>query len=284
MSSGALLVITIILLGLVALCVGVMLVFAGNKFAVAVDPKESAVRECLPGNNCGACGYPGCDGRQVAFVRCSGTCDKAVNNSNYVGIRSCSAAAAIPGKGEKLCQDGCLGFGECVAQCDFDAIHIVDGIAYVDRTKCVGCGKCAKACPQHLIEIIPDTAVYAVACASRDKGKAVKAQCAAGCIGCRGCVIRCKNGAMTFANNLAHIDYSQCTGARIPGQCARYLQRYHGAPERKEGILGFCGSQEGWGVYCPGPPGRKGPHGPPVQTRHRKGDAGAAGRRAGFRG
>ena len=254
MSSGALLVITIILLGLVALCVGVMLVFAGNKFAVAVDPKESAVRECLPGNNCGAGGYPGCDGlaaaiakgeapvnkcpvggapvatkiseimgvsaeesvRQVAFVRCSGTCDKAVNNSNYVGIRSCSAAAAIPGKGEKLCQDGCLGFGECVAQCDFDAIHIVDGIAYVDRTKCVGCGKCAKACPQHLIEIIPDTAVYAVACASRDKGKAVKAQCSAGCIGCRGCVIRCKNGAMTFANNLAHIDYSQCTGC---GDC-----------------------------------------------------------------
>lgn len=92
----------------------------------------------------------------------------------------------------------------------------MDGIAYVDRTKCVGCGKCAKACPQHLIEIIPDTAVYAVACASRDKGKAVKAQCAAGCIGCRGCVIRCKNGAMTFANNLAHIDYSQCTGC---GDC-----------------------------------------------------------------
>ena len=149
-------------------------------------------------------------------MRCSGTCDKAVNNSNYVGIRSCSAAAAIPGKGEKLCQDGCLGFGECVAQCDFDAIHIVDGIAYVDRTKCVGCGKCAKACPQHLIEIIPDTAIYAVACASRDKGKAVKAQCSAGCIGCRGCVVRCKNGAMTFANNLAHIDYEKCTGC---GDC-----------------------------------------------------------------
>ena len=69
MSSGALLVITIILLGLVALCVGVMLVFAGNKFAVAVDPKESAVRECLPGNNCGACGYPGCDGLAAAIAK-----------------------------------------------------------------------------------------------------------------------------------------------------------------------------------------------------------------------
>ena len=223
MSSGALLVITIILLGLVALCVGVMLVFAGNKFAVAVDPKESAVRECLPGNNCGACGYPGCDGLAAAIAKG----EAPVNKCPVGGAPVATKISEIMGvKGEKLCQDGCLGFGECVAQCDFDAIHIVDGIAYVDRTKCVGCGKCAKACPQHLIEIIPDTAVYAVACASRDKGKAVKAQCAAGCIGCRGCVIRCKNGAMTFANNLAHIDYSQCTGTGLRLRIRRRRSRH----------------------------------------------------------
>ena len=179
-------IITIVLLAIVGILIGIMLVFAGNKFKVEVDPREAEVREALPGNNCGACGYPGCDGcaaaiakgeapanacpvggapvaekisaimgveagsaadKKVAFVRCAGTCDLAKRTGNYVGIETCSGAQAVPGNGGKACQQGCLGFGECVAQCDFDAIHIVNGIAVVDREKCVGCGKCAKACP-----------------------------------------------------------------------------------------------------------------------------------------
>ncbi|HAE44837.1 MAG TPA: ferredoxin, partial [Lachnospiraceae bacterium] len=189
MSGSALLIITIILLAIVGLLVGIMLVFAGNKFAVEIDPREAEVRSCLPGNNCGACGYPGCDGlaaaiakgeapvnkcpvggapvaekiseimgveagaaeKNVAFVRCSGTCDKARDKSVYIGVETCSAAAAVPGKAAKMCQAGCLGFGECTTVCDFDAIHIVDGIAVVDRNKCVACGKCVAICPQHLI-------------------------------------------------------------------------------------------------------------------------------------
>jgi Na+-translocating ferredoxin:NAD+ oxidoreductase RNF subunit RnfB len=46
--------------------IGILLGIAGEKFAVEVDEKEQAVRECLPGNNCGGCGYPGCDGLAVA--------------------------------------------------------------------------------------------------------------------------------------------------------------------------------------------------------------------------
>ena len=255
MSGSALLIITIILLAVVSFLVGVMLVFTGNKFKVEVDPKETAVRGCLPGNNCGACGYPGCDGlaaaiakgdapvnkcpvggaavaekisaimgveagsidKKVAFVKCSGTCEKAYDNANYIGINSCGAAAAIPGKGTKMCQTGCLGLGECVSVCEFDAIHIVDGIAKVDRTKCVGCGKCASVCPPHLIEIIPDKQIYAVACASQEKGKATKAQCAAGCIGCKACTLVCDNNSIKVEDNIAHINYATCVQC---GKCA----------------------------------------------------------------
>lgn len=255
MSGSALLIITIILLAIVGLLVGIMLVFAGNKFAVEIDPREAEVRSCLPGNNCGACGYPGCDGlaaaiakgeapvnkcpvggtpvaekiseimgveagaaeKNVAFVRCSGTCDKARDKSVYIGVETCSAAAAVPGKAAKMCQAGCLGFGECTTVCDFDAIHIVDGIAVVDRNKCVACGKCVAICPQHLIEIIPDKSVYAVACNSHDSGKVVKQQCDAGCIGCRLCTKQCETGSISVENNIAHIDYTTCTHC---GKCA----------------------------------------------------------------
>ncbi|MDO4804383.1 MAG: RnfABCDGE type electron transport complex subunit B [Lachnospiraceae bacterium] len=271
MSGSTLLIVTIILLAIVGLLVGIMLVFAGEKFRVEVDPKEAQVRECLPGNNCGACGYPGCDGlaaaiakgeapvnkcpvggssvaemiseimgvdagevtKRAAFVKCSGTCDKAIENSVYVGIETCTAAAAIPGKGTKACQAGCLGFGECTKVCDFDAIHIVNGIAVVDRTKCVGCGRCAEVCPQHLISVIPDNSVYAVACNNHENGKVVRQQCAAGCIGCKLCMRQCEFSAMWVDTNVAHIDYDVCTHC---GKCAakcpqKVIVNRHGAKE-----------------------------------------------------
>ena len=167
MNAITLVIITVILLAVIGLLIGVLLVFAGHKFHVEVDEREAAVREVLPGNNCGACGYPGCDGcaaaivkgeaavnacpvggapvaekignimgvaaeaaeKKVAFVKCAGDCTKAHTKGAYVGIKTCTAAAALPGKGDKVCQQGCLGLGECVSVCEFDAIHIVNGIA-----------------------------------------------------------------------------------------------------------------------------------------------------------
>ena len=88
---------------------------------------------------------------------------------------------------------------------------------HVDMEKCVHCGKCAKACPNHLIEIIPYDATCKVSCSSNDKGKAVKQVCDAGCIGCMMCTKVCESGAITVENNLAHIDYEKCTNC---GKCA----------------------------------------------------------------
>lgn len=247
---------TVLVLAIVGLLIGIMLVFASEKFAVEVDPKETAVRECLPGNNCGACGYAGCDAmaaaiakgeapvngcpvggapvaekisaimgveagevadKKVAFVKCAGTCDATPARGNYVGVKSCEAAAVLPGKGVNACQFGCLGFGSCAAACPFDAIHVENGVAKVDRSKCMACGKCLAACPQHLIEIVPDKAPIAVQCSNLNKGPIVKKLCSSGCMGCGACVRQCEHEAITVVNNVAHIDYEKCVGC---GKCA----------------------------------------------------------------
>ncbi len=238
-----------VVIGVVGVVVGFLLVTAGEKFKVEVDEKEVAIRAELPGNNCGGCGFPGCDGlaaaiakgeapanqcpvggaavaakisailgvdaveseKMVAFVRCAGDCDSAVEKCNYVGIQDCRAAAAIPQRGTKKCANGCMGFGSCVKACMFDAIHIVNGVAKVDRAKCMACGKCTAVCPNGLISLIPDNSVYTVQCNNQEKGKAVKEACSAGCLGCTACTKVCESGAITMQGNVAVIDQSKCT-------------------------------------------------------------------------
>ena len=250
---GAILIATLVI-GAVGIAVGIALVYIGNKFHVEVDPRESAIREVLPGNNCGACGYAGCDAvasaivageataaacpvggaavtakingimgtdaaagiREVAFVRCNGSCGHTSVKNNYIGIKDCRAVV-LSGLYPQDCDFGCLGFGSCVAVCPEDAIHVVNGVAIVNEEKCVGCGLCAKACPRKLIELIPYGKVTAVRCSNTDKGKDVKLVCEVGCIGCRLCTKQCESGAISVDNNLAHIDYAACTDC---GKCA----------------------------------------------------------------
>lgn len=239
----------------VGLFIGLFLGFAAKTFAVEVDERELQVRELLPGANCGGCGFPGCDGlasaiakgeapanacpvaskadhksisevmgtvieeteKKVAYVKCAGTCDKTQVKYEYYGVQDCNKAAMVPGKGNKKCSYGCMGFGSCVKVCAFDAIHIVNGIAVVDKEKCTGCSSCSKQCPNILIEMVPAAARHLVTCSSYDKGKDVKAACSAGCIGCKLCVKACAYDAITVDNNLAYINYSKCTNC---GKCA----------------------------------------------------------------
>ncbi len=238
-----------LVVGLTGVIIAVLLSIAGEKFKVEVDEKEIAVREALPGNNCGGCGYPGCDGlataiaqgeapvsacpvggeavaeaiaaimgtevaagtRMTAVVRCAGTCEKAVSQYEYVGPKSCSLAQNNPNGGAKACTYGCTGFGDCKVACPFDAIEIIDGIAVVDKEKCKACGKCVATCPKHLIELIPYESEHVVLCNSKDKGMDVKKACQAGCIGCGLCARNCPEGAIEVTENLAHINYEKCT-------------------------------------------------------------------------
>ena len=244
-----------VIVGGTGLFIGVFLGVSGKKFAVEVDEREEAILGVLPGNNCGGCGYAGCSGlaaaivageaevsgcpvggspvaakigeimgvsadgqeKMTAFVICAGTCEKAQDEYEYHGVRDCVMVNMMQDAGPKGCDYGCLGFGNCVKACPFDAIHIVNGIAVVDKEKCKACGKCIAACPKKLIELVPYKQQTFVQCNSNDKGKALMDVCAVGCIGCKLCEKNCEAGAITVTNFLAHIDASKCTNC---GVCA----------------------------------------------------------------
>ena len=186
-----------VVVGGVGILIGFFLGVSGEKFKVEVDEKEVAILGELPGNNCGGCGYAGCDGlakaiangeapvhgcpvggaaaaekisaimgveagefvKKVAFVTRAGTCEKASDKYQYSGVQSCIEAMNVPGAGPKGCEFGCMGFGSCAAVCPENAISIVNGIAHIDEEACVGCGKCAKSCPAGCIEMKERTAM-----------------------------------------------------------------------------------------------------------------------------
>ncbi|MCI9220058.1 MAG: RnfABCDGE type electron transport complex subunit B [Lachnospiraceae bacterium] len=248
--------------GVVGVFVGLFLGVAGIKFRVEVDEKEEAVLAALPGNNCGGCGYAGCSGlaaaiakgeapvnacpvggapvgekiaaimgveagaseRKVAFVACMGDCGKSRQDYEYFGAQDCQMMGFVPGGGPKSCNSGCLGFGSCVKACPFDAIHVVNGVALVDKEKCKACGKCVEVCPKHLISLIPYDARYAVACSSKDKGPVTMKACDVGCIGCGLCARNCPSQAVEVKDFHAAIDQEKCTGCgtcveKCPKKC-----------------------------------------------------------------
>lgn len=245
----------LLVVGIVGLLIGLFLGVAGEKLKVEVDEREEIVTGLLPGNNCGGCGFPGCSGlaaaivkgeasvsgcpvggapvaakiaevmgvaagdsvKLTAFVKCQGDCDTAAKNYEFAGNKSCIMQKYMPAGGPKACSHGCLGGGDCVAACQFDAIHIVNGIAKVDESKCKACSKCVAACPRNLIELVPADTVYRVACASTDKGPAAMKVCESACIGCMLCQKNCPENAVTVENFIAHIDYEKCVQC---GECA----------------------------------------------------------------
>lgn len=248
-------IIATIIVGATGLIIGLFLGVAGEKLEVEVDEKELQIREALPGNNCGGCGYAGCDAlakaiaegvaevgacpvggspvaekigeimgkeagesiRLTAFVKCAGTCDKTKQNYKYHGVEDCKMLTFVPGGGPKACDYGCMGYGSCVRVCPFDAIHIVDGIAYVNKEQCKACGKCVAECPNNLIELVPYKAKHLVQCNSKNKGKDVMKACSVGCIACKMCEKVCEFDAIKVVDNIAHIDYNKCTYC---GKCA----------------------------------------------------------------
>ncbi|MBS7220526.1 MAG: RnfABCDGE type electron transport complex subunit B [Clostridiales bacterium] len=245
----------IVSIGGLGIIFGAILGFASKIFAVDEDPRVGMVQECLPGANCGGCGYPGCGGLaaaivagkapvnscapggakaaaaiaevmgvvaeetepMVAFVKCGGTCDKAQNKYEYDGIDDCIMASQLAGASSKACAYGCMGLGSCVKVCKFDAIKIENGVAVVNPDLCVACGKCVSTCPKKIIDLVPKKKKVKVQCSSKDMGKAVMSVCSAGCIGCKICEKTCKFDAIHVIDNIAVIDYDKCKNC---GMCA----------------------------------------------------------------
>ena len=226
-----------------ALVAGSVLGWANRAFYVYVDPRVASIQEALPGANCGGCGYVGCEqyaeavaggeanvdlcapggagcagsvadimGVDVepswpyrAIVHCAATASQRLGRVEYRGEPTCSAANLVAGF--QGCTYGCLGLSDCVVSCEFDAIHVIDGLAVIDYRKCTGCGACVEACPRHIISRVPFKAsrILAVACSNQDFGNDVRAVCAVGCIGCKAC--ERVSSLFTMRDNLPALDY-----------------------------------------------------------------------------
>lgn len=246
-------VITIISLCAIGIISAVILYFVAQKFKVEEDPRIDIVEGLLPGANCGGCGYPGCRGLaeaavksnsldgilcpvggaetmgkiatalgreikaeapKIAVVKCNGNCDNRPRTSRYDGARSCAIEHSLY-IGDTACGYGCLGCGDCVSACPFDAIHInpETQLPVVDEDKCVACGACVKTCPRNIIELRykgPKNRRVFVSCVNKDKGGIARKACKVACIGCGKCAKECPFDAITVENNLAYIDFTKC--------------------------------------------------------------------------
>ncbi len=227
------------------LLLGAGLVLAARKLRLNEDARVGQALAELPGVNCAACGYAGCQayaeslsrGEKVtlcaaggpavaralagvmgveaapvrrlrAVLHCQGGTDRCGARFAYVGLPDCRAAQIMSG-GPKACVYGCLRMGACARACPFGAITMsAVGLPTIDASKCTGCGTCVRTCPRGVLGLLPaDRKVY-LGCSSHDKGKAVKDVCSAGCVACGLCAKAAPHQAIRMADNLPLLDDS----------------------------------------------------------------------------
>ncbi len=244
-------IVSVIVVGVIGLVSGLVLAIASVLMEVKTDEKVAKLREILPGANCGACGYTGCDGYaealakgetkpglcapggaemnnklgeilgvevdmaepMAAFVMCNGTCDKVGNKMFYQGVDSCKGANTLY-SGTKDCDYGCLGFGDCERACPYGAIKVENGCAVVNTELCTACSVCVRSCPKGIIGLLPLKKQAVVACSNKDKGAVARKVCQSACIACGKCVKACESGAIKVENNISRIDSEKCTACK----------------------------------------------------------------------
>ena len=249
----------IIIVSGIGLVIGVVLAIASILMAVPTNEKADAVRAELPGANCGACGFSGCDAyakaiaekgaavnlcpvggkdaavkiggimgveagdveQKTAVVRCMGSKDNTERRFNYQGAHNCRSATNLVGN-LSSCVYGCMGLGDCVKVCPYGAIEVCNGVARVIAESCRGCGMCAAACPKDLIALVPLKEQALVRCQNFHKGAITRKDCNVGCIGCMKCVKVCEAGAIEVKNYHALVDPHKCTAC---GKCIEVCPR-----------------------------------------------------------
>lgn len=233
--------------------VGLALAVAAKKLAVKQDRLVTLVYEVLPHLDCGACGYGSCldyaqnvakgkgevqwcapGGEELArkvaelmgvevptvsnrcaVVHCGADCSVRKVRSVYDGVMTCQAANTVVG-GYTACGYACLGFGDCMKACPFDAIEMVNGLPHILLDKCTACGNCVRACPRDLITIESyrkESGLVAVVCSSLDSPRDTKASCPVGCIACKICEKKAP-GVFKVDNFLAWVNYGEFRDVR----------------------------------------------------------------------
>ena len=221
-----------------------VLAVAHHFLHVDEDPRLEAVGDLLPGNNCGACGEPGCNafadllvqgkvqpgacsvagaddlveiasllgvevgagGSKIARLRCAGAEGLVPRLAAYVGAESCRAAAVVDGGG-RACPWGCLGLADCATACTFDAIVMSpERLPVVDPVGCVGCNDCVEVCPLDLFVLAEESQKLFVQCASPLEGDEARARCAVACDACGRCAADAPRGAIQMVGGLPVID------------------------------------------------------------------------------
>lgn len=240
-------IIAFLVIGILALVLGLGLSIADKKLAIEKDPKLVALEESMPGANCGGCGFAGCSAyaeavfkgtaeaglcspggaalaqkmgeilgikveakeKMVAYVFCRGNSEATGTDYKYKGMSDCNAAALLQG-GPSLCKSGCLHLGSCISVCPVQAISKDEkGNITVDKDKCISCGKCVAVCPNNVIKLVPYSAEYICACNNHEPGGKVRKICQNGCIGCRMCQTKVENSPFTVESFLSVNDFSK---------------------------------------------------------------------------
>lgn len=293
----------------------VLLAVASQLLRVEENPLVELVAESLPGANCGGCGFAGCEAYAaavvvntdvpanlctvggpetsakvgelsgkavmagepvVSFRRCSRNEGNVLKRFSYVGTSTCDSAAMLE-DGPYMCAWSCLGLGDCMRACPFDAIYIENGMAEIIASKCVSCGQCIKACPRSILQLIPRRARVACHCATHEKMKAVSDVCGIGCISCLKCVKACPAKAISIEDSRIEIDHATCLkyGAGCNEACVTTCPRFI-LHRRMPSILAAPQAGEE-GVECPESPlpsleptQQSGPMPPPEESAHAK--------------
>jgi len=247
-------ILAIAVITVIGIVCAIVLSVASKVMYVYEDERVGIARECLPGANCGACGFPGCDGyakalvedpelpvtlcppggadcvtaladalgreageivKQVAMLHCCGDSNSTSGKMEYQGLTTCAGAKLVYG-GPGKCAFSCMGLGDCVEVCPENAMWIDGGLVRIDPDMCTGCGICTKVCPNNLLEVHKASDNVVVTCSNKEKGAATRKVCTKGCIACKLCEKKCERDAIHVIDNLAVIDYEKCNAC---GEC-----------------------------------------------------------------
>ncbi len=256
----------------------VVLAVASRLLKVEENPKVELVLDALPGANCGGCGFAGCEAYavavvvnedlpanlcsvggpavaakvgelsgkavvagepMVAFRRCSRVEGEVRARFEYVGTQTCASAAMLEG-GPYMCAWACLGLGDCIRACPFDAMYIANGMVEILPSKCMSCGQCIKVCPRSITQLLPRRARVMVHCSTREKMKSVSEVCAVGCINCLKCLKSCPAEAIRYEQGRIEINHEACLAygsaceERCVSSCPRGIMRHHSPVPKAE--------------------------------------------------